>query len=182
VPKLGHEKNELLAKYFAEVKGTLDYFNDMITEHSCTRCKDTIYGTEKDTALFTKRGYSFSQYDDTSFSYTINVNTKAIEAYNSELLYGIIVSASPSGAPIAYADGKISHDEKTIALEFQNTDVAYSIISAKLSSIPSGAKLHLGAYCVDNGAVSYLSHNTVDTVCETISHAILLEKYPDGKE
>ncbi len=182
IPALGHEANELLNKYFASVNGTLDYFNDMITEHSCTRCKDTIYGTEKDTALFTKRGYSFSQYDDTSFSYTINVNTKAIEAYNSEFLYGIVVSASPSGAPIAYADGKISHDEKTIALEFQNTDVAYSIISAKLSSIPSGAQLHLGAYCVENSKVSYLSHNTVDTVCETISHAILLEKYPDGKE
>jgi hypothetical protein len=182
VPKLGHEKNELLAKYFAEVNGTLDYFSDMKTEHSCTRCKDTIYGTEEGTALFTKRGYSFSQYDATSFSYTVCVNADAIKAYNEALLYGIVVSANTNGAPITYADGKISHDNKTIAIEFQNTDVAYSIITAKLTGITAGTELHLGAYCVDNSKVSYLSHNTVDTVCETISHAILIEKYPDGKD
>ena len=182
VPALGHEANELLNKYFASVNGTLDYYNDMITEHSCTRCDAIIEGTEAGTALFTKKGYSYSENDATTFSYTIYVNKDAIKAYNEAFLYGIVVSANANGAPISYADGKISHDNKTIIIEFQSTEVAYSIITAKLTGVGEGTELHLSAYCVDNGAVSYLGHNTVDTVCETIAHAILLEKYPDGKE
>ena len=182
VPALGHEKNELLAKYFAEVNGTLDYYNDMVTEHSCTRCTETVFGWEKDTALFTKKGYSYSQFDSSSFSYTIYVNADAIKSYNAELLYGIVVSANVNGAPISYADGVISHDNKTILVEFQNTEIAYSIITAKLTNVAEGTDLHLSAYCVDNGAVSYLGHNTVTAVAETISHEALLTKYPDGKE
>jgi hypothetical protein len=182
VPALGHEKNELLAKYFAEVNGTLDYYNDMVTEHSCTRCTETVFGWEKDTALFTKKGYSYSQFDSSSFSYTIYVNADAIKSYNAELLYGIVVSANVNGAPISYADGAISHDNKTILVEFQNAEIAYSIITAKLTNVAEGTDLHLSAYCVDSGAVSYLGHDTVTTVCETISHEALLTKYPDGKE
>ena len=176
VPALGHDKNELLAKYFAEVNGTLDYYNDMVTEHSCTRCTETVFGWEKDTALFTKKGYSYSQFDSSSFSYTIYVNADAIKAYNEALLYGIVVSANVNGAPVTYADGVISHDNKTIAVEFQNTEIAYSIITAKLTNVGEGTSLHLSAYCVDNGAVSYLGHDTVTTVCETISHEALLTK------
>ena len=182
VPALGHEKNELLNKYFASVNGTLDYYNDMITEHSCTRCDAIIEGTEAGTALFTKKGYSYSENDATTFSYTIYVNADAIKAYNEALLYGIVVSANANGAPISVVDGKISHDDKTIAIEFQNTDVTYSIITAKLTGVGEGTELHLSAYCVDNGAVSYLGHSSVDKIAETISHEALLEKYPDGKE
>lgn len=181
VPKLGHEKNELLAKYFAEINGTLDYYSDMITEHSCTRCQDVVYGTAEASALFTKKGYSYS--DDTSaFSYTVYVNYDAIKSYNAELIYGIVVSANTSGTPISYVDGKVSHGDKAIALEFQNTDVAYSIITAKLTNVAEGKSLHLSAYCVDGGKVSYLGNDTVTTVCEAISHVILTEKYPNGKE
>ncbi len=182
IPALGHEKNALLAKYFAEVNGTLDYYNDMVTEHSCTRCTETVFGTEKDTALFTKKGYSYSQFDSSSFSYTIYVNADAIKSYNAELLYGIVVSANVNGAPISYLDGKISHDDKTIAIEFQNTSVAYSIITAKLTNVDATTELHMSAYCVDNGVVSYLGHDAVNEVAETISHEILLTKYPSGKE
>ena len=182
VPALGHAKNELLAKYFAEANGTLDYYNDMVTEHSCTRCTETVFGTEKDTALFTKKGYSYSQFDKTSFSYTIYVNADAIKAYNEALLYGIVVSANVNGAPVTYADGAISHDNKTILVEFQNTEIAYSIITAKLTNVSEGTELHLSAYCIDNGAVSYLGHDTVTAVAETVSHEALITKYPDGKE
>ena len=182
VPALGHEENELLNKYFASVNGTLDYYNDMITEHSCTRCDAIIKGTEAGTALFTKKGYSYSENDATTFSYTIYVNQDAIKAYNEALLYGIVVSANANGAPISYADGAISHDNKTIAIEFQSTDVAYSIITAKLTGVTATTELHLSAYCVDNGAVSYLGHSSVDKIAETISYEALLEKYPDGKE
>ncbi len=182
VPALGHEENELLAKYFASVNGTLDYYNDMVTEHSCTRCDATVYGTVYGTALFTKKGYSYSQYDSTTFSYTVYVNAEAIKAYNEALLYGIVVSANVSGTPISYADGAISHDDKTIAIEFQNTSVAYSIITAKLTNVGATTELHMSAYCVDNGVVSYLGHDAVNEVAETISHEILLTKYPSGKE
>ncbi len=182
VPALGHEANELLNKYFASVNGTLDYYSDMITEHSCTRCDAIIEGTEAGTALFTKKGYSYSENDATTFSYTIYVNQDAIKAYNEALLYGIVVSANANGAPISYADGAISHDNKTIAIEFQNTDVAYSIITAKLTGVTATTELHLSAYCVDNGAVSYLGHSSVDKIAEIISYEALLEKYPDGKE
>ena len=182
VPALGHEENELLNKYFATVNGTLDYYNDMITEHSCTRCDAIIEGTEKGTALFTKKGYSYSENDATTFSYTIYVNQDAIKAYNEALLYGIVVSANANGAPISYADGAISHDNKTIVVEFQSTDVAYSIITAKLTGVTATTELHLSAYCVDNGAVSYLGHNTVDKIAEIVSYEALTTKYPDGKE
>ena len=182
VPALGHEANELLNKYFASVNGTLDYYNDMITEHSCTRCDAIIEGTEKGTALFTKKGYSYSENDATTFSYTIYVNQDAIKAYNEALLYGIVVSANANGAPISYADGAISHDDKTIIVEFQSTDVAYSIITAKLTGVTATTELHLSAYCVDNGAVSYLGHSSVDKIAEIISHEALVEKYPAGKE
>ena len=182
VPALGHEANELLNKYFASVNGTLDYYSDMITEHSCTRCDAIIEGTEAGTALFTKKGYSYSENDATTLSYTIYVNKDAIKAYNEALLYGIVVSANANGAPISYADGAISHDNKTIIIEFQSTDVAYSIITAKLTGVTATTELHLSAYCVDNGAVSYLGHSSVDKIAETISHEALLEKYPDGKE
>lgn len=182
VPALGHEKNELLSKYFASVNGTLDYYNDMITEHSCTRCQDTVIDTEDGTALFTKKGYSYSQYDSSTFSYTVYVNYDAIKAYNSELLYGIVVSASVDGTPISYDNGTLSHGDKTIAVEFQNTDTRYSIITAKLTNVADGTNLHLGAYCVDSGVVSYLGNDAVSNVCEIISHEILLEKYPNGKD
>ena len=182
VPKLGHEENELLNKYFASVNGTLDYYSDMITEHSCTRCDAIIEGTEKGTALFTKKGYSYSENDATTFSYTIYVNQDAIKAYNEALLYGIVVSANANGAPISYVDGALTHDNKTIIVEFQSTDVAYSIITAKLTGVTATTELHLSAYCVDNGAVSYLGHSTVDKIAETISHEALVEKYPSGKE
>ena len=182
VPALGHEANELLNKYFATVNGTLDYYSDMITEHSCTRCDAIIEGTEAGTALFTKKGYSYSENDATTFSYTIYVNADAIKAYNEALLYGIVVSANANGAPISYADGKISHDNKTIAIEFQNTDIVYSIITAKLTGVTATTELHLSAYCVDNGAVSYLGHSSVDKIAETISYEVLMGKYPDGKE
>ncbi|MBO5379315.1 MAG: leucine-rich repeat protein [Clostridia bacterium] len=182
VPALGHEANELLNKYFATVNGTLDYYSDMITEHSCTRCDAVIEGKEAGTALFTKKGYSYSENDATTFSYTIYVNADAIKSYNEALLYGIVVSANANGAPISYADGKISHDNKTIAIEFQNTDVVYSIITAKLTGVTATTELHLSAYCVDNGAVSYLGHSSVDKIAETISYEVLMGKYPDGKE
>ena len=182
VPALGHEANELLNKYFASVNGTLDYYNDMITEHSCTRCDATVYGTEEGTALFNKKGYSYSENDATTFSYTIYVNQDAIKAYNEALLYGIVVSANANGAPISIVDGALTHDNKTIIVEFQSTDVAYSIITAKLTGVAATTELHLSAYCVDNGAVSYLGHSSVDKIAETISHEALVEKYPAGKE
>ncbi len=182
VPALGHEKNELLNKYFASVNGTLDYYSDMITEHSCTRCDEIIKGTEEGTALFTKKGYSYSENDATTFSYTIYVNQDAIKAYNEALLYGIVVSANANGAPISIVDGALTHDNKTIIVEFQSTDVAYSIITAKLTGVTATTELHLSAYCVDNDAVSYLGHSSVDKIAETISHEALVEKYPAGKE
>ena len=132
--------------------------------------------------LFEKKGYSYSQNDASTFSYTVYVNVDAIKAYNPELLYGIVVSASVSGAPISYIDGVLSHDDKTVMLEFQNSEVAYSIITAKLTGVGEGAQLHLSAYCVDKGAVSYVGHNEISDICETISHEILVTKYPNGKE
>ncbi len=182
VPALGHEANELLNKYFASVNGTLDYYSDMITEHSCTRCDATVYGTEEGTALFTKKGYSYSENDATTFSYTIYVNQDAIKSYNEALLYGIVVSANANGAPISIVDGALTHDNKTIIVEFQSTEVAYSIITAKLTGVTATTELHLSAYCVDNGAVSYLGHSSVDKIAETVSYEALVEKYPAGKE
>ncbi len=182
VPALGHEENELLNKYFASVNGTLDYYSDMITEHNCTRCDAIIEGTEAGTALFTKKGYSYLENDATTFSYTIYVNKDAIKAYNPELLYGIVVSANTNGAPISIVDGALTHDNKTIIVEFQSTDVVYSIITAKLTGVGEGTELHLSAYCVDNDTVSYLGHSSVDKIAETVSYEALTTKYPDGKE
>ena len=183
-PATGHKPSDtVIERYFAKTSdGASNYFENQLIISPCANCGTQNEFTLENTSLFTKKGYSYSQYDASTVSYTIYINREAIESYNPALLYGIVVSANPSGAPISYIDGAISHDNKTIAMEFQSTDVAYSIITAKLTNVAENTELHLGAYCVDNGAVSYLGHDTVSAICEAISYAILTEKYPSGRD
>ena len=67
-------------------------------------------------------------------------------------------------------------------MEMQNASEKYSIIQVKLTNIGEGKELHLGAFASQNNTVTYLTHDSVSTVAEIVSHAILVEKYPSKED
>ena len=180
IPMTGHTFKEIIDTYYPLVNGAHNYYGNRVNLCTCHSCTDEYEVEIENTALFTSKGYSYSEHDTSAFSYTIYVNIDAIKEYS--VMYGIVVSASPNGAPISLADGKITHGDKTIVLEFQDTEIDYSIITAKLTNVSATTALHLSAYAIEGEDVSYLGHDTVNKIAETVSHEILVEKYPSGKE
>ena len=180
IPMTGHTLKKIVDTYYPLVNGAHNYYANRVNLCSCQSCTDEYEVEIKDTALFNKKGYSYSEYDASTFSYTIYVNTDAIKEYS--VMYGIVVSANANGAPISLADGKIAHDNKTVVLEFQDTEIDYSIITAKLTNVSANTTLHLSAYAIEGEEISYLGHDTVSKIAETVSHEILVQKYPNSKE
>lgn len=180
IPMTGHDLKEVIDTYYPLQNGAHNYYGNRVNLCTCQKCADEYEVEIENTALFNKKGYSFSELDSSTFSYTIYVNVDAVKEYS--IMYGILVSANTSGTPISLVDGKITHDNKTIVMEFQDTDVAYSIITAKLTNVKASTELHLSAYAVEENDVSYLSHDSVNAIAETVSHEILLQKYPSGKQ
>lgn len=182
IPMTGHTLKEIIDTYYPLVNGAHNYYDNRVNLCTCQICPDEYETVIEDTALFNKKGYSFSEYEKTSFSYTIYVNIDAIKDYGEAIRYGIVVSATANGAPISLVDGKITHDGKTVVIEFQSARCEYSIISARLTNVGQATPLHLSAYAIEGDDVSYLGHDTVNKIAEIVSYDILLEKYPSGKE
>ncbi len=186
----GHKASDVInSKYFTQnADGSINYFANMIKLCDCTACdaKDVEFEM-KDTALFAKdKGYSFSETDPSLISYTLHVNIEAIKAYMQEkpaFMYGIVVSANPSEAPIAYANGTISHDAKTLVFEMQATEYVFEYVMAKitLESDYQENTLNCQAYAIENNTVTYVGHDSVSAKAEVISHKILVGKY-ESKE
>ncbi len=137
-------------------------------------------------ALFSKKGYSASETDKTSISYTIYVNNEAIEKYElygNTVRYGLVVSALPDGTPIWLdEDGSIKSDDKTIFVEMQNAQSGFSILTVKLFNLNEDQKLHCSAYAITGSDVVYLNHDSASKIAETVTHSVIIEKLKEEEE
>ena len=122
----GHKASDtIIEKYFTKNEdGSINYFANMIKVCECTVCQENAEFEMADTALFaTDKGYSFSETDASSISYTLHVNVDAIKAYlveNAGFKYGIVVSANTASNPISLVDGAINKEAaKTVIVELQ---------------------------------------------------------------
>ena len=193
IKALGHTASEIIKnKYFTKNEdGSYNYFANMIKVCDCTVCDATdVEFDYEGTALFaTDKGYSFSETDASSFSYTLHVNVDAIKAYlaeNAGFKYGVVVSANTANNPISIVDGAVNKNvAQTIIVELQGSTSVYEYVMTKLTfdADNQGKELICQAYAVDgaDNTVSYLGTDKTTINAEVISHAILVEKY-ESKE
>lgn len=182
LPATGHSKGDFVSSAYPISNGAPNYFENMIAIHVCAVCGVDAEFTVEDSALFGKKGYSFSEMNSKEFSYTIYVNSDAIAQYGNGIKYGIFASATTNGTPLSVVDGKVVGNEKTVAMEMQDANEKYSIIQVKLTNVGEGKELHLGAFASQNEAITYMGHDSVSAVAEVISHAILVEKYTSKED
>ena len=189
----GHTASDIIKnKFFTNNEdGSYNYFANMIKVCDCTVCDATdVEFDYEGTALFaTDKGYSFSETDASSFSYTLHVNVGAIKAYlaeNAGFKYGVVVSANTANNPISIVDGAVNKNvAQTIIVELQGSTNVYEYVMTKLTfdADNQGKELICQAYAVDgaDNTVSYLGTDKTTINAEVISHAILVEKY-ESKE
>ena len=190
IEALGHKASEtIIDKYFIKnVDGSYNYFENMVKLCECTVCNENAEFEIADTALFiTNKGYSFSETDASSFSYTLHVNVEAVKAYlleNATFKYGVVVSANIAKAPIELVDGAINKNaSQTVIVELQGSTTVYEYVMTKLTFAEDyqASQLYCQAYAVEDDTVSYISPEKTSISAEVISHAILVEKY-ESKE
>ena len=192
IEALGHKASEtIIDKYFIKnADGSYNYFENMVKLCECTVCNENAEFEIADTALFiTNKGYSFSETDASSFSYTLHVNVDAIKAYlaeNAGFKYGVVVSANTANNPISIVEGAVNKNvAQTIIVELQGSTSVYEYVMTKLTfdADNQGKELICQAYAVDgaDNTVSYLGTDKTTINAEVISHAILVEKY-ESKE
>ena len=190
IEALGHKASEtILDKYFLKnADGSYNYFENMVKLCECTACNENAEFEIADTALFiTNKGYSFSETDASSFSYTLHVNVEAIKAYlleNATFKYGVVVSANIAKAPIELVDGAVNKNaSQTVIVELQGSTTVYEYVMTKLTFAENyqASQLYCQAYAVEDDIVSYISPEKISISAEVISHAILVEKY-ESKE
>ena len=167
---LGHEQGELISKYFPLVEngdGSRNYFTDMVTEHSCTRCTEILKGTEDDTALFNKgKGYSVPEDGTYNISHTIIVNKENVLKYEtltgSVVNYGIVAAVGDSlGTPITVDNGEIKGNGNQ-ALVGDMTGTKYTKLVVRISNVPENTEVNCNAYVVFNKQdIFYLCGGTV---------------------
>ena len=190
----GHTASDIIKnKFFTKNEdGSYNYFANMIKVCDCTACDATdVEFDYEGTALFaTDKGYSFSETDASSFSYTLHVNVNAIKAYlaeNAGFKYGVVVSADTANNPISIVDGAVNKNvAQTIIVELQGSTNVYEYVMTKLTfdADNQGKSLICQAYAVDgaDNKVSYLGPDKATINAEVISHAILVEKYESEED
>lgn len=177
IPAKGHTRGETVSSAFKDANGAPNYFENMVSICVCSVCNQNAEFEDKDTALFTSKGYSFSKFDSSAISYTIYVNHSAIEKYGVDIKYGIVVSAKANGTPISLENGEIAVGEKTVLMGVENSEYKYSILQAKITNIGEGKLLHCNAYVVENEAITYLGHDVSNVKAEVISYDYLMQNY-----
>ena len=194
IKALGHTASEIIKnKYFTKNEdGSYNYFANMIKVCDCTVCDATdVEFDYEGTALFaTDKGYSFSETDASSFSYTLHVNVDAIKAYlaeNAGFKYGVVVSANTANNPISIVDGAVNKNvAQTIIVELQGSTSVYEYVMTKLTfdADNQGKELICQAYAVDgaDNTVSYLGTDKTTINAEVISHAILVKNYQSKED
>ncbi len=178
-PALGHmyDAEKLIDKYYPLVNGVANYFADAIHIYLCPQCNENVEETFENTSLFTNYGYSANEEDYKQISYTVYANEKLITEFSSykdvTIKYGLVISALPDGAPLAYENGTIVADEATVKAEMQGTK--YNKLSVMVYNLPQNQELHCNGYVVVDGTISYLNHNTVDAEATNVTHTKIID-------
>lgn len=145
-------------------------------KYACTNEGCSCGETEKIPALATSKGYSAEEsIKNGAIVFGIVFNRDAISAYESylgtKIDFGVLASSEKDN-PL---NGDASAKTGTIKSSFANTE--YSIFQIKLTNIPSekyDSLLHLGAYLVINGEISYVSNKEISKDSTLISYDIVL--------
>ena len=176
---LGHKYDNLTGKYYPAVSETNtapNYFANVMHQYFCSQCNENVEKAEPNTNLFTEYGYSASEEDASKISYIVYANAELISAYAEykgvEVKYGLVVSASPSGTPLTYADGKLVADATTVKVEMSGT--SYNKLTVMVTNVPTNMALHCNGYIAVDGAISYLNHKVVENTAATVTHADII--------
>ena len=145
-------------------------------KYACTNEGCSCGETEKIPALATSKGYSAQEgIKNGAIVFGIVFNRDAISAYESylgtKIDFGVLASSEKDN-PL---NGDTSAKTGTIKSSFANTE--YSIFQIKLTNIPSekyDSLLHLGAYLVINGEISYVNNKEISKDSALISYDIVL--------
>ncbi|MBQ8545758.1 MAG: leucine-rich repeat protein [Clostridia bacterium] len=170
---------EELKLVFGEDKSeVVDYYADMYVVHVCKYCAEETATADEYGAIFVKMGFSVAEDDTTSISFFTAVNLKSLEKYEemaeTDVQYGIVVSAAPSANPITgVVDGKPQLASSTINIAMQGT--TYTTFSVKITGLPENQTLNCCGYAIEGEKVTYLNHATADAEATTVSHAIALQ-------
>lgn len=166
---------------YPTLNGASNYFENASRVYDCVKCTETQSEEISDSALFiADKGYSY-EIGGKSIVYQLHVNIEAIEKYNPEFIYGVVISANPSATPISYVDGRIVYDDKTIIFQMGGASREFSYIQVKLTNIGEEL-LNCQAYAIENGTVTYIGHNEVNSIAEIISYDAVVEKYGKDEE
>ena len=174
---LGHNKPSTgIVVYFPLLNGAPNYFEDAHNKYNCSRCNEEQDEVAEGTALFVgDRGYSYEE-DGTSILYRLHVNVDNIKAYSDAFRYGIIVSGTPSTAPITLVDGAITYGAQTLVFEMQSANYEFDYIQAKVTNIGEST-LNCQAYAIDNNVVTYIGHNNVNALAEIVTYDAIVNAY-----
>ena len=153
----------------------VNYYANLYVLHVCVYCKNETTEADNQGPIFGKIGYSAAEYDTTSISYFTSVNHKTLALYeemaDTELMYGLVISAAPSVSPITGVDdeGKLTLAGSTVTVSM--TDTEYTKYSVKVTGIPASQAINCCGYVVEANVVTYLGHNKVSDEAEIITHA-----------
>jgi hypothetical protein len=172
---LGHIYETIVDKVYPTVEGVgFDFYADATYVYACPQCQTNVERLEKGTSLFTKSGFSANEDDKADVVFIVYANYKNIKEYiaenNVELMYGLVVSANITGAPLSYADGKIQSAANTVKADMTGSN--YNKLTMRVTNVGE-LSLHCAGYVSLNGEISYLNHGTVDKTATTVSISII---------
>ncbi|MBQ8546582.1 MAG: leucine-rich repeat protein [Clostridia bacterium] len=175
---LGHLYDNETGRYYPAVSETNDapnYYANATCQYYCSQCNETI--EEKNVAgtnLFTRLGYSVNEEDPTFVSYIVYANAKLIkETMGEGFRYGLVVSASPDGTPLAYDNGELVADDYTVNIEMSN--FTYSKLTVKVINVTATTQLHCNGYVADGESIVYLNHGAVEKTAATVTHGDMVD-------
>ena len=140
-------------------------------QHKCLDCEAFYTGEQiSDSALFVSFGYSTPEYESNSIVYSIRVNHKNIESYESiakvTVRYGTVAAAgSAVGTPISITNGAIEPMQQSVACEMTGTN--YVNLTIKLLNVPKSTPVNCCAFAVIESTVTYLCDGICSSVAET---------------
>ena len=148
-----------------------NYFANAKQQHKCLDCEVLYVGEQiSDSALFISHGYSIPEYEDNSIFYSIKVNHKNIENYESianvKVKYGTVAAAGNAvGSPISVVNGCVAAKEQSIVCEMTGTN--YVNLTIKLMNIPKSTPINCCAFAIVEASAVYLHDGTSSSIAET---------------
>ena len=148
-----------------------NYFSNAKQQHKCLDCEAFYTGEQiSDSALFVSFGYSTPEYESNSIFYSIRVNHKNIESYESiakvTVRYGTVAATgSAVGTPISITNGAIEPMQQSVACEMTGTN--YVNLTIKFLNVPKSTPVNCCAFAVIESTVTYLCDGICSSVAET---------------